>query len=58
MLPPKPKKYKCPKCNYSKVVAPKSDALSIDDIVSLCPKCKIQMKPTNMNIIDKLINIF
>lgn len=37
---PNPYKLVCSKCGFSKVVAPKSDALSPKDLVAMSPVCK------------------
>ena len=58
---PKPYKLVCPKCGFSKVVAPKSDALSPKDLISMspvCPKCKEQMERKDLNKLDILFSIF
>ena len=58
MIKPPPQNYKCPKCSYSRVVAPKSDALTPADLLgSVCPKCKINMDRIEMNIFDNIINL-
>ena len=36
---PNPYKLVCQKCGFSKVVAPKSDALSPKDLVAMSPVC-------------------
>jgi len=54
MIKPQPFKYKCPQCNYSKVVKPKSDVLNPLDMIDTCPKCKSKMDKVDLNIIDKL----
>lgn len=41
-IKPKPFKAKCPKCDYTKKVSPKSDVLTVTD--SICPKCNTLMK--------------
>lgn len=56
MIAPKPFKYKCPQCGYSKVVKPKSDALNPVDFVDICPKCKAKMERINLNFIDKIFS--
>ncbi len=58
---PNPYKLVCAKCGFSKVVAPKSDALSPKDLISMspvCPKCKEQMERTDLNKLDTLFSIF
>ena len=37
---PKPYKLVCPKCGYSKIVAPKSDCLTGEDLLAMNPVCK------------------
>ena len=51
---PKPFKYKCPNCGYSKVVKPKSDALNPTDWINICPKCKTEMTRQELNIFEKI----
>ena len=55
MIAPKPFKYKCPQCGYSKVVKPKSDVLNPMDYLNSCPKCKSQMDRVELNILDKVV---
>jgi predicted RNA-binding Zn-ribbon protein involved in translation (DUF1610 family) len=38
-IKPPPRTYSCPKCGWSKMVMPKSDALGFGDIFDCCPKC-------------------
>jgi Zn finger protein HypA/HybF involved in hydrogenase expression len=54
MIQPKPFKFLCKQCGYSKVIKPKSDALSPMDMINICPKCKSTMKRKELNIVDKL----
>jgi Zn finger protein HypA/HybF involved in hydrogenase expression len=54
MIQPKPYKLKCPNCNYSKTVCPKSDVLNPMDMLSVCPKCKVQIKREELSGISKL----
>lgn len=45
---PKPTSYRCHQCNWSKTVAPKSDALGPGDWFSTCPACgsaKLEQRP-------------
>lgn len=37
---PKPRTYVCQACGWKKIVAPRSDVLMPDDVVSVCPKCR------------------
>lgn len=39
MIKPKPSRYKCNACKWSKIVVPTSDALQPGDHYSSCPKC-------------------
>ena len=41
---PKPYKIVCPKCGYTKIVAPKSDASFMLEDLSSCPKCEVRME--------------
>ncbi len=43
-VPPQPFKVKCPKCEYSKVVHPKSDVIDPKDYLNVCPKCNVPME--------------
>lgn len=43
-IQPQPRRLKCQKCGYFKVVRPKSDALNPADFVQGCPKCGGMMK--------------
>ena len=54
MIKPKPFKFVCPKCAYSKVVKPQSDVLNIMDMMNICPKCKAIMERKELNLFDKL----
>lgn len=56
MVAPQPFKYKCQKCNYSKIVKPKSDVLNPIDYIDTCPKCGSKMNQVNLSIIDKLFS--
>ena len=56
MVQPKPFKYKCPLCGYSKVVRPKSDVLNPADFINICPKCKTEMKKVELSLLDKIFN--
>jgi|SaaInl4_200m_RNA_FD_contig_21_418401_length_334_multi_13_in_0_out_0_1 hypothetical protein len=54
MIAPKPFKYKCLQCGYSKVVRPESDVVNPIDMCNICPKCKTEMKIKTLNILDKI----
>jgi len=54
MIQPKPFKFVCLKCGYSRVVKPKSDVLNPIDMINICPKCGAKMERKALNIIDKL----
>jgi len=58
MIQPKPFKFVCPKCGYSKVIAPKSDVLHPSNLISTCPKCKNNMEKQEANVLDKILSIF
>ena len=53
MIQPNPYKLVCPKCDYSKVITPKSDVINLAIDLSLCPKCNIRLEekpiPTKEN---------
>jgi len=55
MIAPQPFKYKCPKCGYSKIVKPKSDAIDIVAMLNICPKCKSEMDRVELNILEAVI---
>ena len=57
MIQPQPFKFICPKCNYSKVVKPKSDALNPMDMMSKCPKCGAMMEKKELNAFDNITSI-
>lgn len=57
MIAPKPFKYKCPYCRYTKIVKPKSDVLNPLDMISSCPKCKNEMHTISLTIFDKLFKV-
>ncbi|PWE23567.1 hypothetical protein DF188_02530 [Aliarcobacter skirrowii] len=60
-IKPKPYKLVCPKCGFSKVVAPKSDALSPKDLIAMspiCKKCGEKMERKDLNKLDILFSIF
>ena len=54
-ISPQPFKVKCQKCGYSKVVAPKSDALSPLDFITTCPKCGGSLEKVELNILDTIL---
>ena len=59
MVAPKPFKWVCPKCGYSKIVTPKSDVISPMELMSHCPKCDTQMEKKNdIGVADLLKRIF
>jgi DNA-directed RNA polymerase subunit RPC12/RpoP len=62
-MPVKPNPYKlvCQKCGHSKIFAPKSDALSIEDIKAMtpvCSKCGSQIERKNLNTLDSVFSMF
>ena len=60
-IKPNPYKLVCPKCGFSKVVAPKSDALSPKDLVAMspvCSKCGEKMERKDTNMLDNIFSIF
>ena len=42
MIQPKPIKLVCPKCGFTEIVKPKSDALS-GELFCICEKCNLLM---------------
>lgn len=58
MIQPKPFKYLCPKCGYSKVVKPKSDVLNPMEMISNCPKCGEKMERKEVTPLDNIMSIF
>ena len=60
-IKPNPYKLVCPKCGFSKVVAPKSDALSPKALITMspvCSECGEQMEKEKLNPIDTILSIF
>ncbi len=62
-MPVKPMPYKlvCPKCGFSKIVAPKSDCLSPKDMMDMlpvCSKCKEKMERKSLNLLDDVFSMF
>lgn len=60
-MPVRPTPYKlvCPKCGFSKVVAPQSDCLSPKDLMNMnpvCPKCKETMDRKSVYGLDSIID--
>ena len=58
MVKPQPYKLICLKCNYLKVVKPKSDALNPMDMMSKCPKCAAMMEKKELSIFDEIKSAF
>jgi transcription elongation factor Elf1 len=58
MIQPKPFKFLCPKCGYSKVVKPKSDVLNPIEMMSRCPKCEAKMERKELTLLDNLLSMF
>jgi len=56
MIQPKPFKFVCLQCGYSKVVTPKSDVLHPSDLSSTCPKCKTKMERKGLSFLDKMFS--
>ncbi len=56
-IKPNPYKLVCPKCGFSKVVAPKSDALSPKDLVAMSPVCKKCGEKMERKSVDKLDSV-
>ena len=63
-IKPSPSQYKCPSCNWSKVVRPQSDALTPLDYFDKCPKCgekELLKERCESNFLDNLkdlINVY
>ena len=60
-IKPNPYKLVCAKCGFSKVVAPKSDALSAKDLVAMslvCSKCGEKMERKSVDKLDNLFWVF
>jgi transcription elongation factor Elf1 len=55
MIQPNPYKLICPKCNFEKIVAPKSDSLTSVDSLPFCPKCKLSMNIKESSFFDNLL---
>ena len=56
-IKPNPYKLVCPKCGFSKVVAPKSDVLSAKDLVAMSPICKKCGEKMERKSVDKLDSV-
>ena len=60
-IKPNPYKLVCLKCGFSKVVAPKSDVLTMKDLKDMnpvCSKCGEEMEKEKLNPIDTILSIF
>jgi hypothetical protein len=57
-ITPKPFKFVCCKCSFSKLVLPKSDVLNFSDIDDTCPKCKNKMTHKGLSLFDYIATIF
>lgn len=58
MVAPRPFKYVCPKCGYSRVVIIESDCLTIEDALNMnstCPKCKTEMEEKELGFFDNFL---
>ena len=58
-IKPNPYKLVCLKCGFSKVVAPKSDALNPKDLVAMspvCSKCGEKMERKSVDKLDSVID--
>lgn len=56
---PNPYKLVCSKCGFSKLVAPKSDALSSEDLMAMhpiCSKCGETMERRDVDKLDSVID--
>lgn len=58
MIPQKPFKWVCPECGYSKIVNPKSDVISLQELMSRCPKCGEEMEKKELRPIDTIFSLF
>lgn len=58
MIQPKPFKFKCYNCGYSKIIKPKSDVVNPIEMLNICPKCETKMKKKDLNAFDNIISIF
>jgi ribosomal protein S27AE len=57
-IAPKPFKWVCPKCGYSKTITPKSDTLNPIDMINTCPKCSEKMVRKEVGALDILKGLF
>lgn len=57
LVSPKPFKFVCPNCDYSKTLKPKSDVLNSLDFLLTCLKCNSKMEIKEINIIDDIIDL-
>lgn len=59
MIKPKAFKKVCENCGFSKLVKPKSDALSAADLMPFkCPKCGAKFQIKELNAVDKMLSLF
>jgi rubredoxin len=58
MIAPKPFKWVCPKCGYSKTVTPTSDARDPRDFMNRCPKCGAEMEKKSLDFLDSIKKLF
>ena len=58
MVAPKPFKWVCKKCGYSKTVTPRSDVIDPRDFMNRCPKCGDEMEKEDANILDSIKGLF
>ena len=58
MIAPKPFKWVCPKCGYSKTVTPTSDARGPRDFMNRCPKCGADMEKKGLDFLDSIKKLF
>ena len=56
-IKPNPYKLVCAKCGFSKIVAPKSDALSPNDLIAMSPVCKKCGEKMERKSVDKLDSV-
>ena len=58
MIQPQAFKFVCPKCNFSKVVQPRSDVITPLEMASICPKCDVLMEKKKLDSFDSIRSIF
>jgi len=54
MIAPEPRKMKCTKCGFRKLIKSRSDVLALEDILLQCPKCRAALERSELNGLEKV----